>query len=299
MTAPQTKLAGWAPAKVNLYLHVGPVQPNGRHPLDSLVVFADFTAADHLQVSPAGSLSLDVTGPHAAAAGTGADNLVMKAAIALQAASGTRAGAHLRLAKHLPVAAGIGGGSSDAAAALRLLTRLWDIDPAHAGAIAPGLGGDVPVALAGVPSLMRGEGERVSPAPALPGMAAVLINPNVACPTGPVFRAYDAAGGGQGFAETGAIPDFGNARALAEWLRLQRNDLEAPAIARVPEIGAVLDFLNAQRGVLLARMSGSGATCFALFENLASAELATVVLKQDAARKHWWSAACRLGAVPS
>lgn len=299
MTAPQTQLAGWAPAKVNLYLHVGPVQPNGRHPLDSLVVFADFAAADHLEAVPAGAISLDVTGPQAAAAGTGAENLVMKAALGLQAASGTRAGAHLRLAKYLPVAAGIGGGSSDAAAALRLLTKIWGIDPAHAGAIAPGLGGDVPVALAGVPSLMRGEGERVSPAPALPGMAAVLINPNVACPTGPVFRAYDAAGGGQGFAETGAIPDFQNTRALSDWLGLQRNDLEAPAISLVPEIGAVLDFLNAQRGVLLARMSGSGATCFALFENLAAAELATVVLKQDVARRHWWSAACRLGAVPS
>lgn len=298
MSAADRSLSGWAPAKVNLYLHVGPPKPNGRHDLDSLVMFSGTSAADHLTAEAAEGLSLAVTGPYAAAAGAGDDNLVLQAARALQTASGTRQGARLTLKKWLPVAAGIGGGSSDAATTLRLLTKLWGIDPAHATALAPGLGGDVPVALAGQPSLMRGEGERVTPLPALPALAAVLINPGVACPTGPVFRAYDAAGGGAGFAGIDPLPEFSGAKALAAWLGQQRNDLEAPAIALVPEIAAVLEFLRAQPGVLLARMSGSGATCFALFEALAFAERATVMLGQEKAKAHWWAAASRLGAAP-
>lgn len=298
MSAAETGLSGWAPAKVNLFLHVGPPKPNGRHDLDSLVMFTGTGAADHLTIEAADSLSVSVAGPYAAAAGAGEDNLVLQAARALQAATGTRQGARLTLKKWLPVAAGIGGGSSDAATALRLLTKLWGVDPAHAAALAPGLGGDVPVALGGQPALMRGEGERVTPLPALPVLAAVLINPGIPCATGPVFQAHDAAGGGAGFAEVDAFPAFSGARALAAWLGDQRNDLEAPAIALVPEIGAVLEFLRDQPGVLLARMSGSGATCFALFEALAFAERATVVLGQQPARKHWWSAASRLGAAP-
>ena len=298
MSIAETGLSGWAPAKVNLYLHVGPPKSNRRHNLDSLVVFADERAADHLKAEPADTLSLDVSGPRAAEAGTLEDNLVLKAARALQAASGTRQGARLTLQKWLPVAAGIGGGSSDAATALRLLTKLWDIDPAHAAALAPGLGGDVPVALSGQPALMRGEGERVTPLPSLPPLATLLINPGVPCPTGPVFCAHDAAGGGAGFAEIHPLPEFQDAKSLAAWLREQRNDLEMPAIAMVPEIAEALTFLRAQPGVLLARMSGSGATCFALFEAIAFAERAMVVLRNDAGRKHWWTAACRLGAAP-
>lgn len=298
MSAADTSLSGWAPAKVNLYLHVGPPKPNGRHDLDSLVMFSGTGAADHLTAEPAEELTLSVAGPYAAAAGAGEDNLVLKAARALQAASGTQTGARLSLKKWLPVAAGIGGGSSDAATALRLLTKLWNIDPAHAAALAPGLGGDVPVALAGQPALMRGEGERVTPLAAVPSIAAVLINPGVSCPTGPVFRAYDAAGGGAHFKEIDPLPEFSSPKTLAAWLVEQRNDLEAPAIALVPEIGAVLEFLRAQPGVLLARMSGSGATCFALFEALAFAERATVMLGLEKDKAHWWSAASRLGAAP-
>lgn len=298
MSIAETGLSGWAPAKVNLYLHVGPLKSNGRHDLDSLVVFADERAADHLTAEAADTLTLDVSGPRAADAGSVEDNLVLKAARALQAASGSRQGARLTLRKWLPAAAGIGGGSSDAATTLRLLTKLWNIDPAHAAAIAPGLGGDVPVALAGQPALMRGEGERVTPLPALPALSAILVNPGVPCPTGPVFRAHDEAGGGEGFAEINPLPAFDDAKDLTTWLGQQRNDLEAPAIAGVPEIADVLAFLRAQPGFLLARMSGSGATCFALFEAIAFAERAMVVLRADAARKHWWSAACRLGAAP-
>lgn len=298
MSAPDTRLSGWAPAKVNLYLHVGPPKPNGRHDLDSLVVFTGSNAADHLTVEPAEDLTLEVSGPFAAAAGAGDENLVLQAARALQSAAGIRNGARLHLQKGLPVAAGIGGGSSDAAATLRLLTDLWRVDPAFAAGLAPGLGGDVPVALAAKPSLMRGEGERVQPFPDLPPIYAILVNPGVPCPTGPVFRDHDTAGGGAGFREIDPPADFSDARALANWLRGQRNDLEPPAIARVPEIGAALEFLRAQPGALLARMSGSGATCFALFETLALAERATAVLASQKNTAHWWSSASRLGASP-
>ena len=196
-----------APAKVNLFLHVGPVQANGRHPLDSLVMFAGKEAADRLSVMISDDLSMTITGPgmtNPDYIGPIHDNLVLRAARALQAETGTDKGAAFTLEKHLPVAAGIGGGSADAAAALRLLTGLWGTDPAAARKIAPTLGGDVPVALKGHAALMQGEGERVHRAPGLPRLPALLVNPNLACPTGPIFRAYDEAGGGAGFRAFGA-----------------------------------------------------------------------------------------------
>lgn len=292
MTETDPAFAWPAPAKVNLFLHVGPVKPNRRHDLDSLVAFTGTGASDYVSALPSDTLSLEVTGPSAGEAGPVEDNLVLRAAKALQAEAGVTAGAHLKLWKWLPVAAGIGGGSSDAAAALRALTKLWSIDPKLAGAVAPGLGGDVPVALMGKAARMQGEGERVRPAP-LPGMYSVLlVNPRVACPTGPVFRAYDAAGGGAGFDGDAPWPEGPDRAGFAAWLSAQRNDLEAPAIGLVPEIGAVLDWLRGQRDVLLARMSGSGATCFALFNDLASAERVSILLKME--RPHWWAAASRL-----
>lgn len=291
-----TVLKAFAPAKVNLFLHVGAAKPNGRHDLDSLVVFADEQASDHVSVELADDLSLEVSGPYTDEAGTIDDNLVLRAARGLKAASGAGGGARITLRKWLPVAAGIGGGSSDAAAVLRLLTQLWEIDPAHAASLAPGLGGDVPVALAGVPALMRGEGERVEPVRLPARLPALLVNPGAPCPTGPVFRAYDGADGGSAFTEIEPFPGFLDKDHLTDWLGQQRNDLEAPAIALVPEICDVLDFLKAQPGVRLARMSGSGATCFALFDALSFAERASVVLKQEA--PGWWAAPCRLGAVP-
>jgi 4-diphosphocytidyl-2-C-methyl-D-erythritol kinase len=289
-------LTATAPAKVNLFLHVGPAKANGRHDLDSLVVFSDARAGDTVSVELAADLSLAVHGQAAEASGPIDDNLVLKAARALQAASGTRQGARLTLTKSLPVAAGIGGGSSDAAAALRLLTKLWSLDPAHARAVAPSLGGDVPVALAGIPALMRGEGERVVPAGPLLALPALLVNPGVACPTGPVFRAFDAAGGGAGFAELAVPAPFASVGDAASWLEAQRNDLEAPAIGLVPEIAALLGALRAVSGVRLARMSGSGATCFALFDTAASADRAAAQL--TAAHPDWWAASCVLGATP-
>jgi len=291
-----TELKAWAPAKVNLFLHVGPVKRNGRHDLDSLVVFSDEHAADYLTASPAEALSLDVSGPFAPVSGPVEDNLVLTAAQALQAASGCTRGAALTLKKWLPVAAGIGGGSSDAAAALRLLTKLWEIDASYSEQVAPGLGGDVPVSLAAAPALMRGEGEQVVPARVPFRIPALLVNPRAACPTGPVFAAYDAAAGGGNFAEIDPLPGFLDKDHLTDWLGYQRNDLEAPAMARVPEIAEVLAFLRAQPGVRLARMSGSGATCFAIFDATSFAERASVVLKAE--RPDWWSVPTRLGAAP-
>lgn len=295
-TGLMSTLTALAPAKVNLFLHVGPVKANGRHDLDSLVMFSDAPIGDQVTAEPDDGLSLEVSGPYAGEAGSVEDNLVLRAARMLQAASGFQAGAQLTLTKWLPVAAGIGGGSSDAAAVLRLLTKLWGIDPAHAAELAPSLGGDVPVALAGLPALMRGEGERILPVHLPSKLPALLVNPGVSCPTGPVFRAYDAAGGGAEFVEADPLPGFLDRDHLTDWLARQRNDLEAPAIALVPVIGDVLAALRAQAGMRLARMSGSGATCFALFDTLALAEQAGAALKRE--RPGWWTASCRLGAAP-
>tara|TARA_R110000824_G_scaffold64577_4_gene168755 strand:- start:178 stop:1053 length:876 start_codon:yes stop_codon:yes gene_type:complete len=278
-----------APAKVNLFLHVGPLKPNGRHDLDSLVVFAGPEAADRLTAQPSDILTLSVTGPGAAEAGAGADNLVLKAARALRAEAGVTHGAALHLEKRLPVAAGMGGGSADAAAALRLLTRLWDINPAHARDIAPSLGGDVPVALLGQPALMRGEGERVEPVTLPVPIPAVLFNPGIACPTGPVFAAFDAAGGGQDFAELGPLPGFADLDALFGWLAAQRNDLEAPALALVPKVGPATPLPPPR----LTRMSGSGATFLALYATLAAAQESADML--SAQHPDWWVRATLLG----
>ncbi|WP_273187782.1 4-(cytidine 5'-diphospho)-2-C-methyl-D-erythritol kinase [Hyphomonas adhaerens] len=285
-----------APAKVNLFLHVGPVQPNGRHPLDSLVMFAGEAAADRLSVMTSDDLSMTLTGPgmtNPDHIGPVDDNLVLRAARALQAETGSTQGAAFTLEKHLPIAAGIGGGSADAAAALRLLTDLWGTETAAAHKIAPALGGDVPVALQGHAALMQGEGERIRRAPDLPRVPALLVNPGLACPTGPVFRAYDEAGGGAGFREFGAVPPFERVWDLVHWLGNQRNDLQAPAIAAVPEIAGVLDTLQALPDVLLARMSGSGATCFALFDTEDAARRAEAQLSAD--RPDWWIRATSLG----
>ncbi|MEQ9506109.1 MAG: 4-(cytidine 5'-diphospho)-2-C-methyl-D-erythritol kinase [Hyphomonas sp.] len=289
-------LTALAPAKVNLFLHVGPVKANGRHELDSLVVFSDDRVGDYITAETADTLSLAVSGPFAAASGPPDDNLVLRAAEALKAASGFVGGARITLKKWLPVAAGIGGGSSDAAIVLRLLTELWQVDPDHAARIAPALGGDVPVVLDGAPAMMRGEGERVTAVRMPFRLPALLVNPGKACPTGPVFAAYDAAGGGAGFREIDPVPDFPDAGDLVAWLGRQRNELEPSAIQLVPEIAEVLRFLEAQPGARLSRMSGSGATCFALFDAIAFAERASVLLKSE--KPDWWTAPCRLGAAP-
>jgi 4-diphosphocytidyl-2-C-methyl-D-erythritol kinase len=269
-----------APAKINLTLHVTGRRADGYHLLDSLVVFAG--ARDQVGAAPADGLSLAVTGPFAAALADDPDNLVLRAARALAAKAGVPANASLTLAKHLPVASGIGGGSTDAAAALRVLARLWRLEMAETALeeIAVGLGADVPVCLACVPRRMTGIGEILAPAPTLPDAGLVLVNPGIAVPTPAVFRARTGA-----FTEAQALPDgWPTARAMAEAVARGGNDLQEAAINLCPAIGTVLNALRAVPGCLLARMSGSGATCFALFEAPEEAARAAAGL----ARPGWW-----------
>ena len=281
-----------APAKINLFLHVLGRRDDGYHLLDSLVVFAG--VADRLRAAPAADLSLTVGGRFGGALAAEPDNLVLRAARALADAAGIAPTARLELDKTLPVASGIGGGSADAAAALRLLAQLWGIAPGGSGgrpvdlaALAAGLGADVPVCLAGRPARMGGVGEVLAPAPRLPEFGLVLVNPGVPVATPDVFRARTGP-----FSAPAALPDgWPDAAAMAEDLAQLRNDLEAPARGLCPPVGAALDALAACPGCLLARMSGSGATCFGLFPTPAAAETAAAAL----ARPGWWcwgGAAC-------
>jgi 4-diphosphocytidyl-2-C-methyl-D-erythritol kinase len=266
-----------APAKVNLALHVTGQRSDGYHLLDSLVAFAG--VGDRLTAAPAEALSLTVTGPFAGEVPTDASNLVLKAARLI----GPELSAAITLEKRLPVASGIGGGSADAAAALRALARLWRLPLPPAGAVI-GLGADVPVCLSGVPARMEGIGERVTPlARGLPAHL-VLANPGRAISTPAVFARLDRRDN----PPLPPLPAFAAAADLAAWLGGTRNDLQAAAIGLVPEIAAVIDALARTQGCLLARMSGSGATCFGLFPDPAARDRAAAAL--GAAHPGWWVA---------
>jgi 4-diphosphocytidyl-2-C-methyl-D-erythritol kinase len=253
---------GFAPAKVNLTLHVTGRRADGYHLLDSVVAFAD--VGDRLTVAPGDGLT--VTGPFAPGVPTDDANLVRRA---LRLAGAPRA---VTLEKHLPHPGGIGGGSSDAAAALRL------VGAAPPVAALLGLGADLPVCMAARAARMRGVGERVAPL-ALPPLPAVLLHPGLDCPTGAVFRAL-ASPDNPGH---DAVPEGLDAAAFAAWLARQRNDLEPAAQAVAPGIGAALDVLRAS-GAAVARMSGSGATCFGLYATPGAAEAAA----RGLARPGWW-----------
>jgi 4-diphosphocytidyl-2-C-methyl-D-erythritol kinase len=278
-------VAAFAPAKVNLYLHVTGRRDDGYHLLDSLVAFVDI--GDRLRAEPATSLSLTVDGPEAAdLTAVADDNLVLRAAHLLADRAGITAGAALHLDKHLPVAAGIGGGSSDAAAALLALKRLWRIslEDEALSALGARLGADIPACLYGRAVWVGGIGERLEPA-ALPDAGVLLVNPRAALPTAAVFAARRGP-----FGDVGRFaPIPGEASALARALMQCRNDLTQAAIDLVPEIAAVLAQLSRLPGSLLARMSGSGATCFALFADRAAAEAARSVVA--ATEPRWWCAA--------
>jgi 4-diphosphocytidyl-2-C-methyl-D-erythritol kinase len=270
-----------APAKVNLYLRVVGRRADGYHLLDSLAVFAD--VADVVQVAPAETLTLEVAGPFAAALAGEPDNLVLRAARALAAVAGVVPRARIVLAKHLPVASGLGGGSADAAAALRALARLWRLELSGAclAGLAASLGADVPVCLACRPARMGGVGEALAPAPALPRCGMVLVNPGVAVATSAVFRAR----AGRPFSSAAVLPaGWTDAEAMAGSLVGLDNDLQSPARELCPAIGAVLAALSGLEGCLLARMSGSGATCFALFADAPAARRAAAAL----VRPGWW-----------
>ncbi len=279
-----------APAKVNLYLHVTGRRDDGMHLLDGLVVFA--ATGDSVAVEPADDLALAVTGPFADAVPAGPDNLVLRAARALADAAGVTAGAAITLEKHLPVAAGIGGGSADAAAALRALARLWalDLPEDRLHALAADLGADVPVCLAGRPAWLGGMGEMVADAPALPPLHLALANPGAPLTTPAVFKARTG-----GFSAPARWTDgVADVPALTARLAARRNDLTAPAAHLLPAIDTALDAMAAQPGCHLARLSGSGPTVFGLFDDAERAQAAAEALR--AAHPGWWTAG---SAVPA
>jgi 4-diphosphocytidyl-2-C-methyl-D-erythritol kinase len=270
----------FAPAKINLFLRIVGRRADGYHLLDSLAVFAD--VGDVLRAESADGLSLAVEGEFAAGLHGEIDNLVLRAARLLAAETGITPRARLVLDKRLPVASGIGGGSADAAATLRLLCRLWRIAPdtAALARIATALGADVPVCLANRAARMGGIGERLSPAPALPECGILLVNPGVAVATPEVFRGRTGA-----FSDAATLPaGWSDPMAMARDLAALGNDLQAPAIQLQPVIADVLAALTALPGCLLARMSGSGATCFSLFATPDAAARAATGLPHAA----WW-----------
>jgi 4-diphosphocytidyl-2-C-methyl-D-erythritol kinase len=290
-----TQLIETAPAKINLTLRILGRRADGYHQLESLVVFARL--CDQLTLIPGQALSLDVRGPTAAASGPTADNLVLKATDALaQTVNRLEVGRFL-LEKTLPVAAGIGGGSADAAAALRLLARANSLalDDSRLLAAACKTGADVPVCLDPKARVMRGIGELLSPPLELPELPAVLVNPGVAAATKDVFAALAR----NGYPVDDIRTDWNSLprdhAGLIDFLRSERNDLEPPATALYPAISEALAALRAAEGCCLARMSGSGSTCFGIFETEREAEAAARLLL--ARQPSWWVRATLLGAV--
>ncbi|WP_198389447.1 4-(cytidine 5'-diphospho)-2-C-methyl-D-erythritol kinase [Roseovarius faecimaris] len=269
-----------APAKINLTLHVTGRRDDGYHLLDSLVVFADI--GDTVRVKPSDTLSLSVEGRMTAGVPLDERNIMIRAAQFMHV------GAEMRLTKKLPNAAGLGGGSSDAAATLKALSELTG-KPIPENPLA--LGADVPVCLVGRAARMRGIGESVEPLHGLPKLHAVLVNPNRPAPTKTVFKKLESH-------ENPPMPEVipsGQSRAeFITWLKGMRNDLEAPAIAVEPVIAQVFKALEVTPGCRLARMSGSGATCFGLYDNRETARAAAGRLREQ--QPGWWVAAARLNA---
>lgn len=280
MTPNSSRFVEPAPAKLNLALHVRERQPDGYHAIETLFAFTDF--GDTLRAEPADRLSLTIDGEYAGPAGAGDDNLVLRAARALAAAAGIAPCGALHLTKHIPVAAGLGGGSADGAAALRLLDRMWGLGMGEAGLerVATELGADVPACVSSRPSLGKGRGELLQPVDlGLDGAAVLIINPRVAVPTGPVFAAWDGTDRGP----LDPATDLGNLR----------NDLASPAIAIAPVIAEAVAWLAARPGVGLVRMSGSGASVFGLFDDPNDAAEAAALVPRS-----WWSACTALRQLP-
>ncbi|MCB1336988.1 MAG: 4-(cytidine 5'-diphospho)-2-C-methyl-D-erythritol kinase [Maritimibacter sp.] len=269
----------FAPAKINLTLHVTGQRADGYHLLDSLVAFAD--VGDRVRVMPADTTTLEVTGPMAAGVPVDETNLALRAARLYDLPVA------ITLDKHLPMAAGLGGGSSDAAATLYAMADLVGSNEIPEGATA--LGADVRVCLARQAARMRGIGEIVEPVEGMPELYAVLANPGVAVSTPEVFKALVDK---DGMAMPKRIPRWRAGWSAIDWIAKQRNDLEGPAIAIAPVIAEVLAALRALPGARFARMSGSGASCFALFEDRAEADYAAGQLAE--AQPDWWVTAATL-----
>lgn len=288
------RLSAFAPAKINLFLHVGGPDAEGYHPISSLMVFAD--VGDQVNIQPSDAPAFEVSGPFGGEIPADGGNLVVRAAQAFQRRLGGPIPPYrLILEKHLPIAAGLGGGSSDAGAALKLLRDALapglsddDLEP-----LAAGLGADGAACFRATALMAEGRGERLSPAPGLPEMNAVLVNPGVPSPTGAVYRAYDGGVHPEGAARPFMPDHLESAEETAAWLAVAtRNDLEAPAVQLEPLIGEVLDALREEPESLLVRMSGSGATCFALCASDIEAE--GLAERVKAMRPDWWVRRCRL-----
>ena len=272
----------FAPAKLNLYLHVTGRRADGYHLLESLVAFADI--GDRVTVTPAMDFRFTVTGPYAGVL-AGADNIVVRAAQGLAALCDLPLRAHIALDKQLPVAGGIGGGSADAAAALRGLLRLWAIAPEDVkglDALALSLGADVPVCLRACPARMTGIGEILQSVNDMPRASVVLVNPGVACPTPGVFAAFQAP-----FEPPASLPPlFSDLDILLEWLAVNSNSLTDAAVSAAPAVADALAAVRRTGDCVLARMSGSGATCFGLYRTPDAANIAAAALA--AAHPAWW-----------
>jgi len=274
---------GFAPAKINLTLHVTGRREDGYHELDSLVVFADI--GDRLRLRPSDTTTLTVDGPMAAGVPADDSNLVVRAAKLM----GLSADIHLE--KHLPNAAGLGGGSGDAAATLKALSEMSG-KPIPDGLL--GLGADIPVCLHGRAARMRGVGEAITPVAGLPELHAVLVNPKLPVMTKEVFAGLERA---DNPAMPDSLPDVQTAASMIDWLAEMRNDLEAPAIQAEPAVQQVFDTLSVTPGCHLARMSGSGGTCFGLYSDAETAASAAGRLREQ--HPSWWVAAVRLNARAS
>ncbi|MCE2892460.1 MAG: 4-(cytidine 5'-diphospho)-2-C-methyl-D-erythritol kinase [Hyphomonadaceae bacterium] len=284
----------FAPAKLNLTLRVGPPQTDGRHPLDSLVCFTH-GLGDHLRVEAAPDLRIEITGPFSKGLSAGPDNLVFRAARILADAAGVPTRAHLHLIKNLPIASGIGGGSADAAAAMHALNEFWNLNLLQAELLVLGaqLGADVPACLIGQPVHMTGTGETLAHTGPLAAMGVVLINPGVPCPTGPVYRTYDALGSGP-ILSVQPLPDISSRENLLAYLQAMPNDLEQAAISLVPEIAEAMSCLAASPNVRFVRMSGSGATCFALYDHEEAAQAGKNFVLKGLANRGFWVEADRI-----
>jgi len=278
-----------APAKINLYLHVVGKRPDGYHLLESLVVFA--AMGDRIAVAPAADLSLAIDGPFAGRLAADENNLVLRAARGLRALVGTKAGAAITLTKNLPIASGIGGGSADAAATISALLTLWDVQPAldKVFDFALTLGADVPVCFYGDPAVMTGVGESIKSAGSLPATHMLLVNPLVATPTPQVFKARSGSFSEPNPWESLLPTAEPKPQDLAAALKARRNDLTEAAISIAPVIRDVLTAIDRTDGCLLARLSGSGATCFGLYAQAAEAEAARHTIL--AAQPGWWAVA--------
>ena len=283
-----------APAKINLYLHVTGQRSDGYHELDSVVVFAPI--GDDIYVSPADDLTLEIIGPEAGALQgfKASENLVFKAALMLAEKYKISAGAAITLNKVLPVASGIGGGSADAAATLNALMDLWKLNPA-AGEIAElalSLGADVPVCLKSRPQRMTGIGEKLHETPAMPNPCLILVNPRISQSTPEVFaELHRGKWKASNFAS--ALPSDLDFYSYVSELKSRANDLEQPAIRLAPVIEEVLAEIGTQANCRLARMSGSGATCFGLFQRIEEAEVAATEIRRH--HPDWWIQTSRAG----